>query len=43
MRGRHPTAVTLNLFQGPLRLRAAVAEEKWMLKRVQHDEEGEAR
>jgi hypothetical protein len=36
----HPL-VTLNLFQGPfLRLDRPVWEARWMLKRVQHDDEG---
>jgi hypothetical protein len=33
--------VTLNLFQGPSCLNAlSVPVEKWMLKQVQHDDEG---
>ena len=41
----HPAqSVTLNSFQGPSSLVApSVPEEKWMLKQVQHDEEGEGR
>jgi hypothetical protein len=34
-------SVTLNLFQGPfLRLVTPVRAEEWMLKQVQHDDEG---
>ena len=36
--------VTLNLFQGPLCLTAlSERAEEWMLKRVQHDDEGRGR
>ncbi len=38
------TPVTLNLFQGPSCHSArTVQDEKWMLKQVQHDDEGEGR
>jgi len=36
--------VTLNLFQGPLCITAlSERAEKWMLKQVQHDDEGRGR
>ena len=35
----HPF-VTLNLFQGPSQFRALVPDRRWMLKRVQHDDDG---
>ncbi|WP_288287792.1 hypothetical protein, partial [uncultured Sphingobium sp.] len=37
---RYPSNVMLNLFQHPSAPQAAARKEKWILKRVQDDDEG---